>query len=135
MIDHDEQLKDPRWERLRMVLTNHVNSTCQVCKRKKRSLQIHHKLYIEGKNLWDYPNRFLIVMCSDCHQEWHTKHNYLTVKEDELYKHMIPCPHCAKERKLKRYINCKYCDGTGKVYERDLTDYKYAHKPTESFFS
>ncbi len=123
MIDHDEQLKDPRWESFKWRMRNKVNSTCQVCNRKRRNLQIHHKLYIEDKNLWDYPNRFLKVMCCDCHEDWHLKHKYLTVKESELHKHMVTCPYCARERELKGYIYCKYCDGTGKIYKRDFTDY------------
>ncbi len=123
MFDHNGQLNDPRWKVFKETFMNRSDGTCQICHKRSRNLDIHHKLYIEGKNLWDYPDRLLQVLCGDCHDRWHLEHKYLTVKESELHKHMVTCPYCARERELKGYIYCKYCDGTGKIYKRDFTDY------------
>ena len=37
-------------------------------------LQVHHKCYIEGKNLWEYNNDDLVTLCKKCHIEMHQNH-------------------------------------------------------------
>ncbi|MDD5183663.1 MAG: HNH endonuclease [Paludibacter sp.] len=34
-------------------------------------LQVHHKRYIQNKNLWDYDDTDLITLCKNCHNSLH----------------------------------------------------------------
>lgn len=63
-----EKLKDPRWQKKRLEIFNRDNFTCQHCKAKNISLQVHHKAYREVEP-WDYPDHYLVTLCEDCHEE------------------------------------------------------------------
>lgn len=36
-------------------------------------LVAHHKKYIQGKEIWDYPDEYLITLCKSCHEKFHEK--------------------------------------------------------------
>jgi 5-methylcytosine-specific restriction endonuclease McrA len=67
MSKYDELLKDPRWQRKRLDIMNRDNFTCQLCKSKKKTLNVHHKVYHRGLLPWENPDKDLITLCEDCH--------------------------------------------------------------------
>jgi len=68
---YSETLKDPRWQRKRLEIMQRDNFKCTMCGASNKPLNIHHKIYIKGKKIWDYPNELLITLCEDCHHKVH----------------------------------------------------------------
>lgn len=73
------QLKHPKWRQLTEKLKARTGYRCEICgmasertEDKKaneyvRELDTHHVFYIYGRDLWDYPENMLKVLCDDCH--------------------------------------------------------------------
>jgi hypothetical protein len=62
-----EKLKDPRWQKRRLQILERDNWTCQFCGNTKEMLVAHHKDYISGLEIWEYPDNYLISLCESCH--------------------------------------------------------------------
>lgn len=68
---YSEQLRDPRWQKKRLEILQRDKFTCVNCGSEINELNVHHKTYINGRDVWDYPNSLLITLCSDCHSNLH----------------------------------------------------------------
>jgi hypothetical protein len=73
-----EQLRDPRWQRLRLKCLEKSDWTCSWCGDKKQNLQVHHGYYRKGATPWSYPQKTLHVLCETCHgrAEWEREELY-----------------------------------------------------------
>jgi hypothetical protein len=71
-MTYSEKLRDPRWQKLRCELIEKANSRCTNCEHGHEDgpLQVHHLVYIRGKQPWEYDERFLKVLCDNCHMNW-----------------------------------------------------------------
>lgn len=69
--DFYDQYKDPRWQKKRLEIMERDGFMCQCCGESKSELNVHHKKYIKDKDLWDYDNKYLVTLCSNCHKETH----------------------------------------------------------------
>ena len=69
-MSYQEQLKDKRWLRRREEIFKKKGSFCSKCG-SKHNLNIHHLRYIYGHMAWEYKDKDLIVLCSDCHEKVH----------------------------------------------------------------
>lgn len=70
---YSDQLKDPRWQKLRLKVFERDEWTCQVCFDTQSQLKVHHKYYLQGKDPWDYPLDAFSTLCEKCHtEEWAT---------------------------------------------------------------
>jgi hypothetical protein len=49
-----------------------------------KPLNVHHKRYRRGAKPWEYEANELIVLCEDCHEEWHQIKDLLTSAIGEL---------------------------------------------------
>lgn len=71
-----ELLRSPLWQKKRLEIFERDNFTCQYCGNTESELQVHHKVYHEGLNPWEYSNHELITLCELCHSvETITKRN------------------------------------------------------------
>jgi hypothetical protein len=68
-----EKYKDPRWQRVRLTVMNREQFTCEKCKRKDVTLNVHHGYYERGRDPWDYPTASLHCYCENCHELVHSK--------------------------------------------------------------
>ncbi|WP_419032950.1 hypothetical protein [Dysgonomonas gadei] len=59
-------------------------------------LQIHHLRYIEGKHLWEYDDKDLLVLCEQCHHKEHMN-NRIPIYDQE-------------NKLIKSYTNILYTD-------------------------
>ena len=64
-----EQYKNPKWQKIRLEILERDNWACQKCGDDESQLQVHHRQYVYGKKVWDYPIKELITLCNDCHKE------------------------------------------------------------------
>jgi hypothetical protein len=65
--DYLEKLRDPRWQRKRLHIFERDQWTCQGCGKIDQPLNVHHKLYIDGKEPWETDDKYLITLCDECH--------------------------------------------------------------------
>ncbi len=68
MSEYSDKLRDPRWQRKRLEIFERDGWKCQFCGDEKSTLVVHHKLYIPGREPWDYPNNHLVTLCENCHE-------------------------------------------------------------------
>ena len=92
------------------------------------TLHVHHKLYIENREPWQYKDENLITLCSDCHAEIHKTETTPLLSETGrvIYSDLPICDRCDGRGELpqyKYYMNgiCFKCHGTGVLL---LTDNK-----------
>ncbi len=67
--EYAAKFKDPRWQKVRLEVLNRDKWTCQKCKATDKTLHVHHKFYIFGKDPWDYHLHALVTLCEECHEE------------------------------------------------------------------
>lgn len=61
----------PKWRALTLRLRQE-RGRCQFCGY-PGNLQTHHIVYISGREIWDYPDFYLVVLCDKCHHNEHKK--------------------------------------------------------------
>ena len=66
--DYSEKLKDPRWQKKRLLILERDEWTCQICYDSESTLVVHHRKYLPNTEPWDYPNDLLVTLCEDCHE-------------------------------------------------------------------
>lgn len=89
-MSYAEDLKHPRWQERRLRVLEAAGFRCQRCDSNERQLHAHHKVYLRGHRLWDYPDGQLECLCDQCHDAAHAHKERLEV---ELAKHptsMLP---------------------------------------------
>jgi hypothetical protein len=67
MSTYSEKLKDPRWQRKRLLVCQRDNWTCRDCANSHNSLEVHHIRY--AKEPWDIEDQFLLTLCEGCHDK------------------------------------------------------------------
>ena len=68
-----DKLKDPRWQRKRLEAMQAAEFRCEWCMDDSTSLNVHHKAYLKGHELWEYDIEQLAVLCEDCHKLEHNE--------------------------------------------------------------
>jgi 5-methylcytosine-specific restriction endonuclease McrA len=69
--EYAKLLTDPRWNEVRIRILKRDNFTCRSCKASGVRLNVHHKIYVEGKMPWEVPDKFLRSLCDECHAKAH----------------------------------------------------------------
>jgi hypothetical protein len=68
MNTYSDDLKDPRWQRLRLKIMERDGWRCRDCGRNDRALNVHHCVYIRGIKPWEYDPSLLLTVCEiECH--------------------------------------------------------------------
>ena len=65
--EYSQKLKHPKWQRRRLEILQRDNFTCMFCNDSETELQIHHKKYVNGRQIWEYEDVELITLCKHCH--------------------------------------------------------------------
>ena len=68
---YNDKLKDPRWQKKRLVVMQRDNFACKSCYDHESTLHVHHVKYLKSYDPWDYPDDYMITLCDECHAEWH----------------------------------------------------------------
>lgn len=58
------------WKEFRLRIFKRDKFTCLKCS-SKLNLQCHHKYYVAGWNLWEYPESAMQTLCKFCHEDFH----------------------------------------------------------------
>jgi hypothetical protein len=70
-------LKHPNWQRKRLEVLESAGFQCELCEEKEKTLHVHHKRYVKGREIWEYTRQELACLCEDCHAEHHELHGLL----------------------------------------------------------
>ena len=62
----------PKWRQLADELKRSRGNKCEKCASPKQ-LEVHHKEYIQFREVWDYPRDLLQVLCFRCHKKEHKR--------------------------------------------------------------
>jgi hypothetical protein len=72
-----EKLRDPRWKQRRQEIIDASRNHCENCDAEDTTFNVHHKIYIKGREPWDYDDEHLECLCRKCHKEKHNAVDYL----------------------------------------------------------
>lgn len=72
VMSYREKLKDPRWQKKRLLVMQRDFFACRDCNSSHNELQVHHCFY-ENENPWETDDQFLITLCKGCHERRHEK--------------------------------------------------------------
>lgn len=67
-MTYKEKLLDPRWQKKRLEIFQRDDFMCRRCLSAHKTLHVHHKFYLNGKNPWEYDESALITLCDTCHE-------------------------------------------------------------------
>lgn len=67
MSAYTDKLKDPRWQRMRLVVFARDGWACQRCGDTETTLDCHHLYYTNGAEPWEYEPDALLTLCHPCH--------------------------------------------------------------------
>ncbi len=88
MSDYSEKLKDPRWQKMRLMILERDGWKCRNCGAEDKTLHVHHLAYSPGVEPWNYDIDILETLCEECHeaeslnrQEW----EYQLLKQLKLW--------------------------------------------------
>ena len=70
-MNYKEQLRDPRWQRVKSRIQMRDNFKCQMCGDTTSFLNVHHLYYVSGKKVWEYDDETLITLCENCYKTAH----------------------------------------------------------------
>lgn len=70
-----EQYKHPNWQKKRLEVMQAARFECEICGDKDTTLNVHHKRYVKGRNVWEYGRDELMCLCEPCHEEHHDNVN------------------------------------------------------------
>lgn len=64
--EYSKKLKSKEWISKRDFIKKRDSFKCTKCENTEK-LHVHHKYYIFGNDIWDYPDEALITLCGGCH--------------------------------------------------------------------
>ena len=101
-MKYQDQLKSPKWQKLREKIFEKRKYTCEICQSKDKQLHLHHKQYVKGRKAWMYHEDLLQVLCNDCHEEHH--------RDEQTDKYLSElCPECGADRWNHRGFGFQFC--------------------------
>ena len=68
---YSEQYRSPKWQKKRLEVLSAADFQCQDCGSKENTLNVHHVIYHKGREVWNYTNDELMVLCEKCHETRH----------------------------------------------------------------
>lgn len=81
-------LKDPRWQEMRLKIMERDGFSCFHCYDNKKTLNVHHLIYIKDAKPWEYNPDDLITLCEECHDKLTKSINEVTtiIKKSAISK-------------------------------------------------
>lgn len=99
-MTYSEKLRNPQWQKKRLEILSRDKFTCQLCTDKENELQVHHKVYKDGCEPWEYEDDNFITLCKDCHSKIEGVYQSMDdeCNEAELKENIL------KQRKVNQFV-------------------------------
>lgn len=81
-----DKLKHPKWQKKRLDIMNRDNFACCECGDKDTMLNVHHFIYKNGREPWDYDDTNFSTLCEVCHKTYHDIVNDLKLAGFEVVR-------------------------------------------------
>lgn len=78
MLPYREQLLHPNWQRKRLERLEASGWACECCEDTTSTLHVHHRRYVKGRQVWEYDDGDLQVLCAPCHERHHADSELLS---------------------------------------------------------
>lgn len=72
-MSYADKLRRPEWREKRAAILKRADGRCERCMDKPDRFHVHHKIYIAGRQPWEYKDDQLIALCPPCHEFAHTE--------------------------------------------------------------
>lgn len=76
-MTYKEQLLHPNWQKKRLEAMKNAGFQCECCGDTETTLNVHHKRYVKGRKVWEYPLTELACLCQPCHEKEHSHREQL----------------------------------------------------------
>jgi hypothetical protein len=76
-MSYAEQLRDVRWQKVRLKCLEAASWKCQQCGSDDKQLHVHHRVYVRGRKAWEYDEHELSVLCDRHHEIEHAAKDLL----------------------------------------------------------
>lgn len=97
---YKKKLTEQEWDEKRKIILERDNYTCFKCKSSNVQLHVHHKIYMQDKEPWQYANKHLITLCDTCHAWVHGTENINVVKVGQKTPYYLK-----SKQKIKRRLD------------------------------
>lgn len=81
-----EQYNHPKWQKKRLEILKRDEFKCCRCGDSEHQLQIHHLYYDKGSKVWEYPDRALVTLCDECHNDLHNEMGFSKLVLRHFYR-------------------------------------------------
>lgn len=127
MSYYSKQLKDNKWQTLRLKIISRDKHKCTKCNTTDK-LVVHHLYYVYGHKPWQYPHSALITLCTDCHTDWHNKYDVVVrpAIADKSYKPIKRQK--TKNKVIKELVGYKISKGDLKTIAVVMKNLSYKEK-------
>ena len=71
MKSYKDQLRDPRWQKVRLRIFERDGFACRRCGRGDEELHAHHLVYRRDREPWEYEQEEILTLCNSCHEIEH----------------------------------------------------------------
>lgn len=116
-------VESKEWRDVCQAVIARDHNACRICGG-TANLRVHHKYYIKGRAIWNYPIDALQTMCESCHTQWHDTHRVEVYDSLPLvgtgYRRLLleTCPRCGGKGFISGYNHvesgtCFLCFGSG----------------------
>lgn len=78
---YQEKLRSPKWQKKRLEIMDRDRFMCSHCYSGDKTLAVHHRYYLKGKEPWEYEDSCFITLCENCHEY---EHSHRPEAESEL---------------------------------------------------
>lgn len=85
-FDYSQQIKSDEWKKFSKSVRD-IRHVCECCRIGTSPLQVHHLFYEQTRDLWDYKNEEVVVLCRDCHEKIHVE---LQVFRTHVFRYLSP---------------------------------------------
>lgn len=103
---YSEKLKSPKWQERRLRIMERDGFKCIRCGSDEKTLNVHHKVYKKGREVYQYALNDLETLCVDCHFNEHFDKPIAPAKHWEGVYDRIPSQIegtiCRLQEKLKQ---------------------------------
>lgn len=67
-MTYAEKLRSPKWQKRRLEIMERDRFSCQICSDTETTLNVHHLIYRQNADPWEYGDDELITLCEPCHR-------------------------------------------------------------------
>lgn len=104
MSAYSESLKEPAWQKKRLEIFSRDEWKCRLCGASQRQLCVHHLCYAKYGHWSGVPDRFLITICSQCHEELHGFRVAVATKTKKPTNNSSPKEYWASEEEFEQMM-------------------------------